>query len=102
MSMDEKIVFSLEEIQEIATISQSLKEELKDSMLPDDELALREVIKSTIESGKLHRDIFGLNPVLVGFQTAELAVREIGLKRDGVIATLMYSCVINNKLAALT
>ena len=58
MSMDEKIVFSLEEIQEIATISQSLKEELKDSMLPDDELALREVIKSTIESGKLHRDIF--------------------------------------------
>ena len=41
MSMDEKIVFSLEEIQEIATISQSLKEELKDSMLPDDELALR-------------------------------------------------------------
>ena len=98
MSMDEKIVFSLEEIQEIATISQSLKEELKDSMLPDDELALREVIKSTIESGKLHRDIFGLNPVLVGFQTAELAVREIGLKRDGVIATLMYSCVINGQV----
>ena len=96
--MDEKIVFSLEEIQEIATISQSLKEELKDSMLPDDELALREVIKSTIESGKLHRDIFGLNPVLVGFQTAELAVREIGLKRDGVIATLMYSCVINGQV----
>ena len=67
-------------------------------MLPDDELALREVIKSTIESGELRRDMFGLNPGLVGFQTAELAEREIGLKRDGVIATLMYSCVINGQV----
>ena len=33
--------------------------------------------------------MFGLNPILLSFQTAQLVVDEIGLRRDGVLAVLL-------------
>ena len=57
------------------------------------------LIKASLKEGKLRRDVFGLNPLLLGFQTAELAVQEIGLKRDAVIATLLYGSVINGHVS---
>lgn len=98
MVMEERIVFSEKEREEITAIISFLKDNLKDNLLPGDEPRLARLIETTIDDGKLHRDIFGLNPVLQGFQTAELAVKEIGLNREGVIATLLYGCVINGQV----
>ncbi len=52
-------------------------------------------IANAINEGAVRRDMFGLNPVLLGLQTAKIIVEEIGLGRDAVFAVLLYS-VVNN------
>ena len=50
---------------------------------------MRRYLLSTIEQCQVSRNIFGLNPILLAFQTAQLIVDEIGLRRDGVLAVLL-------------
>ena len=76
-----------------------LKKDIGNSLYIDDERKMASLIKASLKEGKLRRDVFGLNPLLLGFQTAELAVQEIGLKRDAVIATLLYGSVINGHVS---
>ena len=59
-------------------------------MQEDDEQKLAGYLHRSMEAGNMKRDVFGLNPILCALQTAEIAVREIGLKRDGVLAILLY------------
>ena len=96
--MEEKFEFTTQEKEQIVTIANRLKETAGNSLHPDDEKKMLGLIKHTLEEGKLQRDVFGLNPLLLGFQTADLAVQEIGLKRDAIIATLLYSSVINGHI----
>ena len=42
--------------------------------------------------------MFGLNPILLGFQTAQLIVEEIGLRRDAVLAVLLRSSIEDGHL----
>ena len=49
--------------------------------------------KSRWRKGQVHRDAFGHNPILFGFQTALIVVEEIGLKRDAVLAILLHPSV---------
>ncbi len=79
-----------EELQEIRTLSDHLRASLVDTMTPDDLDAVGACIRRATDGGQVRRDVFGLNPVLTAFQTAVIAVDEIGLSRDGVIATLLY------------
>ncbi len=79
-----------EELQEIRSINDHLRASLVDSLKPSDIDAVTSCIDQAVASGQVHRDVFGLNPVLTAFQTAKIAVDEIGLSRDGVIATLLY------------
>ena len=97
--MEEKLTFTLDEKQQITDIAKKLKALLGNTIKADDEHKVMELIKTSISECKIHRDVFGLNPLLLGIQTAELAVREIGLKRDGVIATLLYELVVNGQLS---
>jgi GTP pyrophosphokinase len=46
----------------------------------------------------VRRDIFGLNPILLGFQTARIVVEEIGLRRDAVLAILLHPSVADGML----
>jgi len=50
-------------------------------------------VKTGLNRGFIHRDVFGLNPLVSALQTALIAVDEIGLKRDGVLSILLYTCV---------
>lgn len=50
-------------------------------------------IKAAISGNAVERDAFGLNPIMSSLQTAAIAVEEIGLKRDGVLAILLYPVV---------
>lgn len=60
------------------------------ALLPDDEEKLRHILFEAIEKKKVRRDVFGLNPILMSMQIAYIAVDEIGLRRDSLIATLLY------------
>ncbi len=85
-----------ERTESIAILDQ-LRKKVGDSFLPDDEELLRRHLLDTIANHQVHRNVFGLNPILCSLQTALIAVEEIGLKRDGVLAILLYNSVLNNQ-----
>lgn len=88
--MEETFTFTPEERRAAEGIRSHLRTAIGPSLLPADEAALEAYIRQGMDGGHIHRDVFGLNPVLTALQTAQIAVDEIGLRRDGVIATLLY------------
>ena len=93
--MAERFEFSPFEKQETQNIYSKLKEILSSSLMPRDENKMRAHLKRTVEGNAVHRDIFGLNPILCGLQTALIAVEEIGLRRDAVMAIMLHNSVEN-------
>ena len=91
----EKIEFTLEEIEETKQLLGQLKSTIGETLNANDEAQLREQLTQAIADGKIQRDVFGLNPVLQSLRTAQIAVDEIGLKRDGVLATILFTLVID-------
>ena len=89
----EKLAFTPEEKELTMTLYHRVQELVKDSLVEGDEQHMRHHLMRAIEEQQMHRDVFGLNPVLSGFQTAKLVVDEIGLKRDAVIAILLRPSV---------
>ena len=98
MIMEQTFEFTQNEKNEALAILARLKEDIGDTLKPGDERKLHEHIINAISENKIQRDIFGLNPILHALQTAEIATHEIGLKRDGAIAVLLYNCVQHDML----
>lgn len=92
--MEEKFEFTLEERRELGEITQRLKALVADEISEEDEAKVRKQLEEDIDGNKIRRDVFGQNPILLSFQTAELEVNEIGMKRDCVLAILLYNSVI--------
>ena len=92
--MEEKFEFTLEERRELGEITQRLKALVGDEINEEDEAKVRKQLEEEIDGNKIRRDVFGQNPILLSFQTAELEVNEIGMKRDCVLAILLYNSVI--------
>lgn len=92
--MEEKLVFSTEE-QDIANglLSKLLANDAN-GFQPNDAEKLRQRIDQYVHSGTLQRNIFGLNPIVYALETAEIAFDEIGLKRDAIIAIVLYTGVV--------
>ena len=91
--MADKFEFTAEEHAETLKLYAWLKEQIGSSLLADDEQKIRLHISELMEQKLLSRDVFGLNPVLLGFQTARILVEETGLKRDAVLAVLLHYSV---------
>ena len=87
--MTERLEFSSTEKEQALMLYQHIREQIASTLLPDDESRMRKYLLSTIEQCQVSRNIFGLNPILLAFQTAQLIVNEIGLRRDGVLAVLL-------------
>jgi len=98
--MDEKLEFTPNERQESLEILERLRTSIGDTLKIDDEAKLRDHIHSAIKNNLIQRDVFGLNPILHALRTAQIAVDEIGLKRDGVLAILLYTSVVNGYATA--
>ena len=96
--MEEKFKFTTEELAELQRIATHLKTTMVDTLEPDDENYLRQQLEKEISDNKIKRDVFGLNPILLRFQTAELELSEIGMKRECVLAILLYNSIINGIL----
>lgn len=93
--MDEKFTFTPEEREQTLTILERLRTAVGNTFSAQDEQMLREDIHHAFINHQISRDVFGLNPILYALQTAEIAVNEIGLRRDGVIAILMQTSVVD-------
>lgn len=92
--MDEKLLFTDRERQDTVHLLDELKEKTRGYLHPDDQLKLRQQIMHALENNEVERDIFGLNPILNALKTALIANDEIGLKRDGIIAIMLYGSLL--------
>lgn len=93
--MNKTFSFTSSEQEKVALLRAELKERVGASLLSEDEMKLQRFILQSIEKNTIQRDVFGFNPIVMQMQTALIAVDEIGLGRDGVMATLLYTGVIN-------
>ena len=91
--MNERFEFTTEERAETLRLYNELKVRVGESLLDGDEQKVRQHIAQLMDGSVLHRDVFGLNPILLGFQTAFIVVDEIGLRRDAVLAILLHYSV---------
>ncbi len=97
--MTNKLEFTLQEREETLDLYQRIREQIAPSLKEDDESRMRTLLLQAIETHQLQRNVFGLNPILLSFQTAQLVVDEIGLRREGVLAVLLRPSVEEGKLS---
>ena len=91
--MEDKLYFSRQEREETVLLYNKIKKSIGSSLIEGDEAKMRQYLRGYIERRSGHRDTFDLNPILLGLQTANIVVEEIGLRRDAVLAILLHPCV---------
>ena len=91
--MTEQLDFTEQEREETLALYQKIREQIAPSLKEGDEMHMRRLLIEAIEEHRIDRNVFGQNPILLSFQTAQLVVDEIGLRRDGVLAVLLRPCV---------
>ena len=82
--MEETLITTDIERKKINELKEQLFNLLGDTFSEEDKEVISKLLTERIESGELKRNVFELNPVLMGLQTAILAVQEEGMGRDGV------------------
>lgn len=97
--MEDKLTFTENERNTCIELSQGLREKLSDYMKPDDEQKLTMQFRAALDAGKVVRNAFGLNPIVCALQTACICVENIGLKRDSVLAVMLYELVLDGSLS---
>jgi len=91
--MEDKFIYTDKERKLSYQILNELKDTLDKSFLENDLPMLQVQLKDSVAKNTIHRNVFGLNPILCSLQTAAIAVKDIGLKRDSVIAILLHQSV---------
>lgn len=94
--MEDKFEFTPEERTITVELLKNLRDKIGNTLKPDDEVKMRRHLINAIQNNQVKRNIFGLNPILLGLQTAVIMVDEIGLKRDAVLAVLLYQIIRND------
>ena len=85
------MIFTNDEKREILSLVRKLRASIGSLLKEGDEGKLFKYIKNELRGNNVSRNVYGLNPILLSLQTAQIAVEEIGLKRDGVLAILLYA-----------
>lgn len=98
--MEDRTVFTEEEKQACQALTQEVNEMLGDALTGSDMERLRNHIHSEIEANHIERDRFGLNPVLKALRTAKIAIADIGLRRDSLLAIMLYESVLRGHYSA--
>ena len=77
--MTERLEFTAYEQEETFLLYNRIKDLLGDSLHDGDERCMMNYIKRYLEQPEVHRDVFGLNPIVESLRTALTVVEEIGL-----------------------
>lgn len=83
-------------IQEKTQLKQTYKELLKLSgsiLQPNDCQRLKKHLIQATLNNFLHRDVFGMNPILNDMETAIIVASEIGLTRGSILGVMLHTCV---------
>ena len=91
--MDEKMTLRTEERQAVLDTVKRLQALVDEVLNPDDFHKIKDIILRAVETGQLHRNQFGLNPILFDLQTAVITAEEIGLNRASIVSILLHNCV---------
>ena len=86
-----ELIFTNDEKKEALALTRKLRSNTSLHLKDKDVEKVFRHLKKTLKNNLIKRNVFGLNPVLESLQTALIAVEEIGLKRDGVMAILLYA-----------
>lgn len=92
------MIFTDDELKSFHALTEELNEELANDVTEEDKEKLASYIKLMEEKGAMERNVFGLSELLCAMQTSLIAVRNIGLKRDSVLATVLYAGFENGAL----
>lgn len=95
--MADNLLFTKKETTELVGILKKLRTAEDIKITRKEEKEIYHNLKDAIERNNVRRDAFGLNPILLSFQTALIAHDEIGLKREGLMSILLYAGVNDNK-----
>ena len=93
--MDIAKFFTDEERERLADVQQQLFALAADVMQEGDEAKINKYLTQALEQGFLHKDTFGLNPIVKDTETALIVAQEIGLSRSSVLSVLLNSMVIS-------
>ena len=91
--MIENSFFTEDERSEILYLHHELLKRGSEVLLPKDSEQVIACLTKAIESGKLQRDDFGLNPILKDMQTAMIVADEIGMTRGSVVGVMLTSAI---------
>lgn len=100
--MGEMEFFKDDEKTTLVALYRRILRQISSTIKCDDTRNVRKQIAKAIESGSLHRDQFGLNPVITGLQTAIIVTEEIGLQRASVISIMLCDCVSDTQLDSIS
>ncbi len=91
----ENTLFTEHEIAKSMSALNDFGQTMSSLIIKDDMEKLCKLLDDAFKEDKIRRDVFGLNPLIFGIETAIIAHDEIGLKRDGLIALILHSCQID-------
>lgn len=80
--MSESNIFTTAEKQESIGVVRRLLATMGPSLKEGDREKLHQLLRQQMGEGGLKRGFFGIHPVLHALRTADIAVREIGLRRE--------------------
>ena len=86
-----ELIFTNDEKKEALALTRKLRSNTSLHLKDKDVEKVFRHLKKALKNNLIKRNVFDLNPVLESLQTALIAVEEIGLKRDGVMAILLYA-----------
>ncbi len=92
--MEEKTLFTEEEKETAKKLTAEISGRLEEAFSQTDKDRLQAHFSKQFEAHHVVRDRFGLNPVLNALQTAKIATEDIGLRRDSVLAIMLYDSVL--------
>lgn len=92
--MEEKTLFTDEEKETAQKLTAEISGRLEEAFSQTDKDRLQAHFSRQFEAHHVVRDRFGLNPILNALQTAKIATEDIGLRRDSVLAIMLYDSVL--------
>ncbi|MDR0961112.1 MAG: RelA/SpoT family protein [Mediterranea sp.] len=91
--MENDTFFTATEKRQLITLYRKLLQLTGDTLHKGDGKQLKAYLVNAAQSNAIHRDTFGLNPVLKDMQTAIIVAEEMGMKRASMISIMLRESV---------
>ncbi len=91
--METEKFFTPEEKTQLFPLYRKLLQLSSETLLKDDCKKVKNQLIASIQSNRIRRDIFGLNPVIKDMQTAVIVAEEIGMRRASIIGVMLHDSV---------